>query len=284
MQDTYAHCEALVRAADKDRYLASLFAPAQPRQHLYALYAFASEIARVRDAAREPLPGEIRLQWWRDVLAGEGRGEVSGNPVAAALLDTVARCVLPRAHLIGLLDAHAFDLYDEAMPSLADFDTYAERTSGTLFTLAVQILGAPHGADAIAVDAAAQSAGIAYGVAQRLRTFPRDLARRQLFVPLDLLAQHAVTREEIEARQNTAGLCGALAALRNHARAAFGRFHAAAPGVPEACAPAFLVAALVPPLLARLDAAAADPFELVEVPQWRRQWVLWRAARRWPKV
>src|SRR5260370_38052389 len=275
MQDTYAYCEALVRAADKDRYLASLFAPALARQHLYALYAFASEIARVREAAREPLPGEIRLQWWRDAVEGEGRGEVVANPVAAALLDTVARCALPRARLVALIDAHAFDLYDDAMPSLADLDAYAEHSCGTLFALAAQILGGTDRADATA--AAATPAGIAYGVAQRLRTFPRDLARRQLFVPLDLLAQHGVTREEIEARQNAAGLCGALAGLRDHARAAFGRFHAAAPNIPEPCAPAFLVAALVPPLLAWLDAAAADPFSAVDVPQWRRPYALWRA-------
>ena len=280
--DTYAHCEALVRAADKDHYLASLFAPMPARQHLHALYAFASEIARVREAAREPLPGEIRLQWWRDVLEGEGRGEVSANPIAAALLDTIGRCALPTARLIALIDAHAFDLYDEAMPCVADLDAYAEHTSGTLFGLAAQILGGADGADAIA--AAAVSAGIAYGVAQRLRTFPRDLARRQLFVPLDLMAQHGVTREEIGVRQNTAALRSVLAALRDHARAAYGRFRLAVPSIPEACAPALLVAALAPLLLARLEAAAADPFASVEVPQWRRQWALWRAARRWPVV
>ena len=32
------------------------------------------------------------------------------------------------------------------------------------------------------------------------------MSRRQIFVPLDLLRQHGVTREEIEARRNTAGL------------------------------------------------------------------------------
>jgi phytoene synthase len=282
MQDTYAHCEALVRAADKDRYLASLFAPPAARQHLHALYAFASEIARVRDAARQPLPGEIRLQWWRDVVAGEGRGEVSANPVAAALLDTIASCALPTERLIALIDAHAFDLYDEAMPSLAALDAYVEHTSGNLFALAAQILGCAHGMDAI--TAAALPASIAYGVAQRLRIFPRDLARGQIFVPLDLLAQHGVTRQQIAARQNAGGLRGALAALRDHARAAFVRFRTAAPGIPEPCAPAFLVAALAPQLLARLDAAAADPFATVEVPQWRRQWALWRAARRWPRL
>jgi phytoene synthase len=282
MQDTYAYCEALVRGADKDRYLASLFAPSMSRRHLHALYAFAGEIARVREAAREPMPAEIRLQWWRDVLEGEGRGGVSGNPIAAALLDTISQCALPKARLIALIDAYAFDIYDDAMPSLADLDAYAEQTAGTLFALGAQILGGTE--EVAAITTAAAPAGIAYGVAQRLHTFPRDLARPQLFVPLDLLQRHGVTREGIEARQNTAGLRGALATLRDHARAAFARFLSAAPDIPEACAPAFLAAALVPPLLARLDAAAADPFASVEVPQWQRQWVLWRAARRWPVV
>jgi 15-cis-phytoene synthase len=282
MQDPYAHCEALVRDADKDRYLASLFAPAAARRHLFALYAFASEIARVREAAREPLPGEIRLQWWRDVLDGEGHGEVLANPVAAALLDTVAQCALPKERLIALIDAHGFDLYDDAMPSLADLDAYAERTAGTLFALGAQILGGADGADAFA--AAAVPAAIAYGVAQRLRTFPRDIARRQIFVPLDLLGQHGITRDEIEARKNTAGLRATLAALRRHAQGAFEQFRAVTHGIPETCAPAFLMVTLVPPVLARLDAAAADPFRQIEVPQWRRQWALWRAARKWPVV
>jgi 15-cis-phytoene synthase len=279
--DVFAHCEAVVRASDKDRYLASLFAPAEARPHLHALYAFASEIARVRAAAREPLPGEIRLQWWRDVLAGEAWGDASANPVAAALLNTVARCRLPRDRLTALIDAHAFDLYDDAMASLADLDAYAERTSGAVFALAAQILGGEEGAAALD---AVTPAGIAWGVTHRLRSFPRDLAHRQLFVPLDLLAPHGVTRNEIEARRNTAGLRAALTLLRDHARAAFARFAAAAPDNPESCGPAFLPAALVPQLLAKLDAAAADPFAEVEVPQWRRQWALWRAARRWPKV
>jgi 15-cis-phytoene synthase len=282
MHDAYAHCEALVRDSDKDRYLASLFAPAEARPHLHALHAFAAEIARVRALAREPLPGEIRLQWWRDVVEGRAWGEVSANPVAAALIDTLARCSLPKERLVALIDAHAFDLYDEAMVGLADLDAYAGCTSGTLLALAAQILG---GKDSTgASDAAVAPAGIAWGVAQRLRRFPRDVAHRQLFVPLDLLARHGVTRSEIDARQNTAGLRAALASLRDHARDAFSRFAAAATGIPAPCAPAFLPTALVPQLLAKLDAAAANPFADVEVPQWRRQWALWRAARRWPSV
>jgi phytoene synthase len=280
MQDAYAHCEAVVRAADKDRFLAALFAPAEPRRHLHALYAFNSEIARVREAAREVLPGEIRLQWWRDALAGQARGEVNANPIAAALLDTITRCALPVEPLLGLIDAHSFDLYDEAMATVGDLDAYGRDTEGALMTLAARILAGGEDPGA----GAAACAGIACAVAHRLRSFPLDASRRQMFVPLELLERHGAARAEVEARRNSEGLRAALAELRTHARAAFAEFQAAAAEVPDGCAPVFLTAAVVPPLLARLDRAAGDPFTPVEVPQWRRQWAIWRAARRWPAV
>ena len=85
-----SHCEDLVRAGDPDRYFATLFAPAAARPHLFALYAFSLTVARVREAASNPMAGEIRLQWWRDALQGEARGDVRANPVAAALDDAIA--------------------------------------------------------------------------------------------------------------------------------------------------------------------------------------------------
>ena len=84
MQANFDHCSALVRAHDRGRYLATLFAPADRRDALYTLYAFNHEIVRVREAARESMPGEIRLQWWREVLLGEREREAAANPVAAA--------------------------------------------------------------------------------------------------------------------------------------------------------------------------------------------------------
>ena len=277
MQNAYAHCEAVVRAADKDRFLAALFAPAERRRHLFALYAFNGEIARVRELAREALPGEIRLQWWRDVLDGEARGEVSANPVAAALLDTVKACGLPLDPLIRLVDAHAFDLYDDAMATLADLDTYGRDTDGALTSLAARVLADD------AATAAAANAGIACTVTNRLRSFPADVARRQMFVPLEILDRHDVARAAIEARQNSPQLRATLADMRAHAQGAFAEFRRATAEIPERCAPAFLAAAVVPAWLKRLE-CATDPVDTVELPQWRRQWIIWRAARRWPRL
>jgi phytoene synthase len=279
MQEAYAHCEAVLRAADKDRFLAALFAPVELRRHLHALYAFNGEIARVREAAREVLPGEIRLQWWRDAVAGQARGEVDAHPIAAALRDTIVQCGLPSTPLLGLIDAHSFDLYDEPMASLADLDAYGRDTEGALIALGARILA---GSQGFGMAAAAAAAGIACTIAHRLRSFPYDVSRRQMFVPSELLGRYGVPREELEARRNSEGLRAALAELRARAYAAFAQFGDAAGGIPDSCAPAYLAAAIVPPLLARLDRAADDPFMPVELPQWRRQWAIWRAARRWP--
>src|SRR5499427_2309596 len=138
MQDAFAHCEALLRAADKDRFLTTLFAPAEHRNALIALYAFNVEIARVREVVREALAGEIRLQWWSDVLA-VGRGEVAGHPVAAALLASMARYRLPPEPFKALIEARRFDLYDEPMATLTDLEAYADGASASLIALAAQI-------------------------------------------------------------------------------------------------------------------------------------------------
>jgi 15-cis-phytoene synthase len=120
-------------------------------------------------------------------------------------------------------------------------------------------------------------------VTNRLRSFSADVARRQMFVPLEILHRHGVARAAIEARQNSPQLRAALADMRAHAQGAFAAFRRATAEIPERCAPAFLAAAIVPVWLKRLE-GAADPFGAVELPQWRRQWIIWRAARRWPRL
>src|SRR5258705_12806063 len=129
MDASYQHCEQLVRAADKDRYLATLFAPADKRGPLHTLYAFNLEIAGVRDRVREPMAGEIRLQWWRDVLNGERRGEAAANPVAAAIMGTIARFDIPREPVRGLVGAHSFDLYADPRAVLAAAEGYGRQTA-----------------------------------------------------------------------------------------------------------------------------------------------------------
>ncbi len=276
MPDAFDHCEAMVREGDKDRFLATLFAPQKYRRPLYALYAFNLEIAKVRETAHEPMPGEIRLQWWRDVLGGAGRGEVSAHPVASALRETVVRYRLPPKMLEDLIDARTFDLYDDPMASLADLQLYAVRTSAALIDMASRILS--DGRD-VAGDLAGH-AGIAYAIAGLLRAFPLHASRHQLYVPADVLARHGVQAEDIFVGTATAELRAALAELRLHVRQHLESAQKLAADAPSAIAPALLPATLVRPALDRMEKRSYQPFKPFEIPQWRRQWTLWRAARR----
>ncbi|MGH6935142.1 MAG: phytoene/squalene synthase family protein, partial [Methylocella sp.] len=157
----YAYCEGLLRREDKDRWLACLFVPRERRPHIHALYAFSLEAARVREIVSEPLLGEIRLQWWRDALEGTNAAEAKANPVAAALLDSIARFDLPTAPLLELICGRGRDLYGEPMQSVEVLEVYTRATCANLFRLAALILD---GKEAPANLDAALHAGIAYGI------------------------------------------------------------------------------------------------------------------------
>jgi len=271
MQDAFAYCAELVRTADRDRFIASLFASAERRGPLQALYAFNSELARVRDAARTALPGEIRLQWWADVISRERDDEAKANPVAAALLATIERHHLRREMLLDLIEARRFDLYDDPMIRLDDLETYIRRTSSSLISLAALILAE---AD---FEAAAGPAGLASGLAQILRAFPIHVARRQLYLPTEILDRHQVALHDLFAGRSAAGLAAAFADLRELARRHLASAEPEIKALPQEAVPAFLPVALVRPWLDRSE--RSDPFAPTELAPWRRQWLIWRATR-----
>jgi phytoene synthase len=270
MQDAFAYCAELVRTADRDRYIATLFAPAQQRDALFALYAFNVEIERVRELAHEVLPGEIRLKWWSEVLSGERSGEAAGNPVAGALRDTIERRHLPTNKLIDLIEAHRFDLYEEPMATIAELETYVTQTSSALIGVAAQILGTN-------ADAAAEPAGMAYGLTALTRAFPVHVARRQLYLPAELLDRHGVCAGDIFAGRTSDGLKSVFAELRALARCPLDAARQRLTEVSNAAIPAFLPVALVRPWLDRLE--RSDAFAPGDISPWRRQWLIWRAAR-----
>lgn len=271
------HVATLVREHDRDRYYATLFAPADKRPPLFALYAFSSEIARVREAVSSPMPGEIRLQWWRDVLAGEARGDAGANPVAAALLEAVERYRLPRAALLDLIDARTFDLYEDPMPSTNDLEGYLGETSSSLMRLAATVLA--DGADAGPADAAGHG-GVAYGIVGLLRALPWHARRGQLYIPADTLARHGVTRDDVVLGRGGPGVLAALADLRALARSHLASFRAARSALGPAVRAAFLPVGLVEGDLRRMERPDYDPFRtVVDRPAWRTIAALWRASR-----
>jgi phytoene synthase len=271
----YDYCQSLVRERDYDRFLSDLFAPADVRPHLFALHAFESEIAHVADITREPMAGEIRYQWWRDVIAGERAGEAAANPAAAALLETIARRELPREVLLTFIDRRSFDLSEAPLDTFDMLLGYLDATSAASVGLSVRILAG----DMPALAPAVLAAGRAVGITELLTDFPRGAARGRVLLPLDLLAKHGVHTRSVFAGEGSAGLRAALHELQARALREIENLRCIV--VPVQAMPAFLPAAVLPARLMRMNRAGYNPFHTpLEVSRLRRQFVIWRAARR----
>lgn len=274
-----AFCTDLVRARDFRTYAASLFVSPEVRRAWIALAAFNAEVSYIRDHVSQPLPGEIRLQWWRDVLTGEGqgaRGEAEANPVAAELLRAIARYDLPVETLVRLIDAHVFDVYDDPMPDMAALEAHCRDTSAALYISRAQILGSV----SPEITHLSEHAGIAEGLTDVMLALPRHAARRQMYLPGDLLSVHGVIAEEVFLQQGSAPLKDALAHLRREAGSQLEQAMGMLTNVPPAARPAFLPLSVIAKTLARLE--TSEPFAPPSALRLGTLWTTWRAASATP--
>lgn len=269
-----------VRAADRDRYLSALYAPEDKRAALFSLYAFNAEIAGVRDRIREALPGEVRLQWWRDVIASGAEGAGGGHPIAEALLKTIRIHGLPAAAFENYLDARIFDLYDDPMPSRNDLEGYCGETAGAVIQLASMVLE-PEAAPSF--SSLAGHAGCAQAITGLLRLMPIHRLRGQCFVPREILAAVGSSPEEFVAGDGGTGASGALAALVSLADEHLAAFERGARELPPSLRPAFLPVALAPAYLSGVRRMGKEALiSPADMAAWRRHAILFRhAARGW---
>lgn len=274
--DAEAFCADLVRAQDFKSYAASLFVSPEARRSWLALAAFNAEVAHVRDHVSQPLPGEIRLQWWRDALTGGGQGAVEGNPVAAELLRAASLHDLPAEMFVRLIDAHVFDVYDDPMPDMAALEAHCRDTASALYALRARVLGA----NSPEITRLAEHAGIAEGLVEVILALPRHAARRQLYLPADLMNLHGVVAEEVFLHQANAPLKEALAHLRREAGSQMDQALAMLVNTPPAARPAFLPLATIGKTLARLE--TSDPFTPPSASRLGILWTTWRAANAKP--
>jgi 15-cis-phytoene synthase len=264
------------RAGEPDRYLAALLAPPAARDGLLALAAFAAELGRIGFlVTREPMMGEVRLQWWRDALQPADLGVRTGSPIADALREAMVRHSLPAQLLLDMVDARASDLQPEPYPTEDALAAYLAGNEGALFTLAAHVLGVPAPANPD-LDAASIAAGRAYGLVRLLLRLPHALARGFSPLPNERLQLAGIADLASEADPaKIAALMQDLHAqvLRNLEAA---RQHVA--NLPRPARVAFLPLALVEPYLRALEKPGQNPLrDLAEIAPLQRIWRIGRA-------
>lgn len=267
-----------VRGADHDRYICALYAPEERRAALLALYAFNAEIAGVRDRIREALPGEVRLQWWRDVILADEGGAGAGNPLAEELKATIAAYNLPGHAFDNYLEARIFDLYNDPMPSRTDLEGYCGETASALIQLSALVLD-PDNAPQFA--GLAGHAGCAQAITGLLLLLPQHRARGQCYIPGDILAASGSSSEEFLSEDGGPAAGRVVAAMSALAREHLSAFHLEAPSLPTSLRPAFLPLALTGAYLDRIERLGAAALKSApRLPLWLRHWLMLRRAMR----
>jgi 15-cis-phytoene synthase len=193
---------AAARGGESDRYWSALLTPKARRADLLAIAAFSAEMRRIPMLIKEPMMGEIRLQWWRDSIDSgtTGLGTTGLGAVADALTAAVRRHDLPRPLVHAMTEARAFDLYDDPMADEASFHGYLTKTEGVPFALALQIVGAQ------APPALSDHAGRAYGIARVLVDLPVWLAKGRLPLPATYLTEAGADADDMKRGAITPGV------------------------------------------------------------------------------
>ena len=209
LRESYELCRQLNAEHGKTYYLATLLLPPAKRPYVHALYGFARYADEIVDDLASTLTESQKAEqlkiWGDDFLAKFDSGETN-DPVCLAVLDTVRRWNIPRAHFEAFLHSMTMDLTVTEYQTYEDLYEYVYGSAAVIGLQMVPILE-PTSQDAYKH---ATELGVAFQLANFIRDVGEDLERGRVYLPLAELAQFGVTRADLEARIATPQIKAAL--------------------------------------------------------------------------
>jgi squalene synthase HpnC len=200
----YRYCEALVRARHHNYPVASMFARAELRKHIFALFAFARVADDFADEAAYEGRRSRELDRWEEQLHDAYRGNAV-HPVFVALSDTVDKFELPITEFTELLSGFRTDLERHRYSTFDELRSYTRQATEPIGRLLLYIAGyrAPE------LHAYADDLSTAVAIARLIQDVPADWQRGRVYVPAEDLRHFGVTEADIAARRVTPAV-GAL--------------------------------------------------------------------------
>jgi len=212
-ENQFEACRQLARRFDFDRYAATLFTPRRHRAALWVLLAFHTEIARTREIVSEPMIGQIRLQWWREVIeAAVAGGPVRAHEVAEPLTAAIRDGRLEAPRLSALIDGRERDLDDTPIADEAALLDYADETGGALLEAMARAID-PEGA-----TPAIRALGRGWALTGLLRAAGFQARQGRQMVPVSLLRDAGAGPRDLLEQRSTEGVRAAAEAVAGMAR------------------------------------------------------------------
>ena len=210
LRASYERCKRLNAQHGKTYYLATLLLPPHKRPYVHALYGFARYADEIVDDLSSTLTDAEKADWlgsWGDDILSDLRRGRSHDPVGRALVDTVRTWDIPLEHFEAFLHSMRMDL---TITEYATYDDLFEYVYGSAAVIGLQMVPILEPTSPEAYDRA-MDLGVAFQLANFIRDVGEDLQRGRIYLPMDELAAHGVTRDVLQDRVATPEVKQALA-------------------------------------------------------------------------
>lgn len=187
------YCEAMARREAANFYWGFIALPRQQRTAIYALYDFARQVDDEADGGGGGTEERAaRLQLQRDRLHQARVGDTI-DPVASVLADAMSRYSIPASEVDLLIDGVAMDLERTRYETWDVLRLYSLLVAGVVGRMCVRIFGFRKQRTLQRAD----ELGVALQLINILRDVREDAGRGRIYLPLDELAAHGITEDDI---------------------------------------------------------------------------------------
>ena len=195
-------CLEAVRRTDYEHFLTNLLLPKNIKTDSFAIRAFSSEVANVRENVSERTLGLMRLQFWRDTIDRLYDGDCPQHPVAIQLFRIIKQSRPSKQLFHNIISSREQFLSDQPFASLEEVEKYGEEAFSSVYLLLLESLGNKNGH----VKHAVTQLGKGEALVTLLRALPYNAAKRRCYLPSDLLMEREVSTEQVLRGGNTEDL------------------------------------------------------------------------------
>jgi squalene synthase HpnC len=184
----------MARAATENFPVASRLLPRRLRTHLLAIYGF----ARLVDELGDEAPGDrlAALDWLSAELDRAFAGTAT-HPLLRALAPTIAACGLSREPFARLIEANRVDQRVHSYETWSALLGYCHLSADPVGELVLGVFGA----DTPERVALSDAVCTALQLTEHWQDVGEDLARGRVYLPLEDLARHGCTIEDLGAKR-----------------------------------------------------------------------------------
>jgi len=199
LPEAQAYTRWLARTHYENFHVVTFLLPRRLHQDFFNIYAYCRWADDLADELDHPEQSLRWLEWWREQLDQMYQGRAH-HPVFVALRDTVARHDLPKEPFADLLRAFVQDQTVHRYATYDDLLHYCRYSANPVGRLVLHLCGYR--------DESRMQLADATCTALQLTNFWQDVVpdwqRGRLYIPLEAMARHGVSEEDIARRRCTA--------------------------------------------------------------------------------